>query len=721
MAYTKEIENLIENLHLVAEKRQEFAHHIQNVVQIIQKAEIEGQNKSGKLFLDREVQDLEIIAENLKNGRFRLMVIGDMNHGKSTILNVLLGKPLLPSAVNPCTAILTIIRFGEEEKVTVYFKDNHEGGLWDQEMAQCNDQEVTRHDPERIGFAVRTETMSFEQFKQEYTIDPQEAKRLEEENQEAFPDVSHAIVEYPLELLRNGVEMVDSPGLNDTHERNQLTLGYINNCHAVLFVLNATKPCTMDERRYLENYLKDKGLTIFFLINRWDELQKSAFDPDDAIEVKKHEDTQRLVFATNLQDYCTIEGSNLYQERVFETSALNALRRQVKGESIEGTGIAEFLTSLKQFLTKERAISEFRRSRTVLRDTYIRLREAIDRRVPLLAMELEQLQQAIKSVEPDFNCLQQIRNQFQQDILKTKEKTADDLAQSAYLFFSQLDKTFEEDFRPYVPPLNFFKFLWGGKRKEFERKINEGFKKYVNDKMAQWGKSAEKDLRLNVDSLTIKITQYGFEYQEIVNKINADLTGITINTSTSIDEKGDATKMPGWARFAAGATSLLLGDVVGVTGAATGTYNWRMLLGSIGLVIGVNVLLTVLFGLVLGPLGMSIILSLAGLGQTEGLRKEFLKKTKELIKKELPQVAKNAGQVVEKEVFKLFKEYQQECISRIDDDIKARKSELETLLTQKEKSEFEREMEIKRLNQVERDVFNQLQMFESMYDDLLNK
>ena len=60
-----------------------------------------------------------------------------------------------------------------------------------------------------------------------YTIDPAEAKQLEENNQSAFPDVDYAVVEYPLELLSKGIEIIDSPGLNDTEARNELSLGYL--------------------------------------------------------------------------------------------------------------------------------------------------------------------------------------------------------------------------------------------------------------------------------------------------------------------------------------------------------------------------------------------------------------------------------------------------------------------------------------------------------------
>src|ERR671932_1170358 len=225
----------------------------------------------------REIADLA--SNNLRQGVFRLLVLGDMKRGKSTFLNALIGENLLPSDVNPCTALLTILRYGSEKKVTVYFNDGKS--------------------PKQL---------DFKSFKQNYTIDPAEAKRLEAEKKPAFPDIDCAVVEYPLPLLEKGIEIVDSPGLNDTEARNELSLGYIHKCHAILFILRASQPLTLAERRYLDNYIKNRGLTIFFLINAWDEIRQEMLDPDNLEAIQEAENKVRQVFQTNLSDYCQVEG-----------------------------------------------------------------------------------------------------------------------------------------------------------------------------------------------------------------------------------------------------------------------------------------------------------------------------------------------------------------------------------------------------------------------------
>ena len=343
-----ETENFIKNLDRVAKVRARVASNLKKIATTLEGAELKGKEASGGLGLDREIEDIKAASKNLREGVFRLMVLGDMKRGKSTFLNALIGENILPSDVNPCTALLTVLRYGKEKKVTIHFKDGK-----------------------------NSETLDFKTFKRNYTIDPAEAKQLEKEKKEAFPDVEYAEVEYPLTILEKGIEIVDSPGLNDTEARNELSLGYINNCHAILFVMRATQPCTLAERRYLENYIKGRGLSVFFLINAWDQVKESLIDPDDEEELEESEYRLRRVFKANLEEYCVVEGHNIYDERVFELTSIIALRRRLKNPSasLDGTGFPEFMGALNTFLNKERAINEFRQARVLGRQANTRVKD----------------------------------------------------------------------------------------------------------------------------------------------------------------------------------------------------------------------------------------------------------------------------------------------------------------------------------------------------------
>ncbi|MGA8770596.1 MAG: dynamin family protein, partial [Rhodomicrobium sp.] len=66
---------------------------------------------------------LDALQARIDEGLLRVAVLGQFKRGKSTLLNALLGAPLLPSGVIPVTAIPTFIRAGAEAKARISFLD----------------------------------------------------------------------------------------------------------------------------------------------------------------------------------------------------------------------------------------------------------------------------------------------------------------------------------------------------------------------------------------------------------------------------------------------------------------------------------------------------------------------------------------------------------------------------------------------------------------------
>ncbi len=636
----------------------------------------------------RDIDDIRVASNNLRTGVFRLMVLGDMKRGKSTFLNALIGERILPSDVNPCTAILTVLRYGAQKKVTVHFDDGKP-----------------------------PQTMDFETFKVKYTIDPAEAKRLEQDNKQAFPGVTHAIVEYPLPLLEKGIEIVDSPGLNDTEARNELSLGYINNCHAILFVLRASQPCTLGERRYLENYIKNRGLSVFFLINAWDQVKEALIDPDDKDELREAEERLRKVFHANLAEYCDIDGHNIYDERVFELSSIQALRKRLKNPQadLDGTGFPQFMGALNTFLTRERAVSELRQVRTLARTASNNTKESVERRIPLLEQGVEELRNRINSVEPEFNKLTNIRDDFQKEILKTRDTQAHSISDSFRSYVLNLGNTFETDFLRYQPELNILDFLSSGKREAFNAALQKAFEQYIADKLAAWSLTAERDINSAFVQLGRSAAKYGDSYNQITNQITEKLTGEKVKLNTNVSGEEDA---PSWAKWAMGLLSLSRGNLAGFAMAGAG-FDWKNILLNYFTVLGVGGLLSTVTGIFLGPIGFAVLGLGVGMLQADQARKELVKTAKKELVKYLPQVAQEQSKTVYDAVKECFDAYEREVSKRINEDILSRKSELDNLLKQKETCEINNEAELKRLNKLTEDVFTQLNNIESAFSNLL--
>lgn len=686
MTYKVEPGCFLNDLERVARVRRRISDHLSQIAQTLTQAEFDGERASGKLGLEREIEDITLASKNLRRGVFRLLVLGDMKRGKSTFLNALLGENLLPSDVNPCTALLTVLKYGPQKQVTIHYNDGRP--------------------PEQI---------DFKQFKQDYTIDPEEAKVLEQKQKQAFPQVSHAVVEYPLELLEKGVEIVDSPGLNDTEARNELSLGYLNNCHAVLFVLRASQPCTLAERRYLENYIKDRGLSVFFLINAWDQIKESLIDPDDAEELEEAERKLHKVFRANLAEYCQVDGYDLYEERVFAISAINALRRRVKDPtaSLEGTGFSEFMAALNTFLTQERAIAELRQARTLARQAHTRVREAVERRMPLLNQNVEELKQRISSVDPQFTQLNQIRDQFRDEIRTLRDRRARAIADSFRTYVLGLENTFEQDFQRYQPnELQFLDFFSESKREQFNTAAQQGFQQYVNDKFFAWTLTAEKDLNAAFAQLSQSAAKYGASYVQVTDQITEKLTGQKLQPRAALSNDDDST--PGWAKWAMGLFSLASGNFAGAALAVSG-FDFKSILLNFFATAGI----AILFGSILGPFG--IIIASLGVGalQADHARKQFAKAIKKELVKYLPQVAQEQWQPIYSAVQECFDTYEREVIKRMNEDIQSRKAELDNLLQQKQSREIDREVELSRLKQIEGTIATECQNVESAYQGLL--
>jgi len=681
------------DLDRVAKVRQQMANDLSEMVQVVSEAEAAGAEQSGQMGLAQTIEDMESASRNLRQGVFRLLVLGDMKRGKSTFLNALIGENLLPSDVNPCTALLTILRYGPEKKITVHFIDG-----------------------------TAPETISFETFKQRYTIDPAEAKRLESDEELAFPNVSHAVAEYPLPLLERGVEIVDSPGLNDTEARNALSLGYINSCHAILFVLRATQPCTMAERRYLETYIQGRGLSVFFLINAWDQVKESLIDPEDDEEVAKAQEKLHKLFRTHLEDYCKVDDIDCYSERAFAISALQALRQRLKTpeasleESLEGTGLAPFIQSLNVFLTQERAIAELRQARTLGRETRDRFQEAVARRVPLLNQSVEELKQRIESVQPEFKQLESIRDRFRTDIRTMRDHKAQSISKSLKTYLYKLEDTFEEDFLKYQPELGLSDFLSGSGREAFARKLKSAFEQYASVMFFRWAKTAEKEMEAAFAELAEDAQEYGASYQRITERMSAKLTGEASFSSPRLS--GDEDTSPTWMKWAMGLIALSSRNFVGVAMAAAG-FDWQSILLNFLAASSLSLIITGILGATLGPI-IVLIGSLGfGIFQLDAARKEVTKAMKKELVKHLPKLAEQQQQPVYEGVQACFDKYEAQVMERIEQDICDRKVELDNLLTQKETREIDRDAEVDRLQSAEATIKAASERIDNAYQSAL--
>lgn len=390
---------------------------------------------------------------------------------------------------------------------------------------------------------------------------------------------------------------------------------------------------------------------------------------------------------------------------------MNALRQRIKDSDadLSQTGFGQFTHTLDHFLTTERAAVEFRQAQLVAQQTCDRLQELVNRRIPLLKEDIATLKAKIASVKPEFEQLQGIKSSFATEIMAMRDRQTRNLVNSFRDYILKLEDTFETDFATYQPNLEFFDFLRPDKRAEFNLAFKQAFERYLKDKLARWELIAEKELELAFLSLAESASTQGANYRQLVNQIDEKLIGdrILINSVNSEDDS------PGWAKWAMGFFSLATGNVAGVALAAVG-FSWKNILVNWLAVIGISSFLMIFTGIFINPIGIALTSLGVGAIQTNQARQELLKATKAEFVKTLPDIAQKQQTTIREIIEDCFNNYHQEVTQRIEEDIIARKAELDTLVIAKENQDEQSNSEIQHLQNLANTVLKSYREIESL-------
>lgn len=109
--------------------------------------------------------------------------------------------------------------------------------------------------------------------------DPDIAMAADEEGMVEISQWRHAIVNFPHPLLKEGLVIIDTPGLNAIGTEPELTLNLIPNAHAVLFILAADTGVTRSDIDIWRDHI-GSGAGRMVVLNKidsmWDELRSPA-------------------------------------------------------------------------------------------------------------------------------------------------------------------------------------------------------------------------------------------------------------------------------------------------------------------------------------------------------------------------------------------------------------------------------------------------------------
>ncbi len=185
------------------------------------------------------------LHDRLQQRRLRVLVAGEAKRGKSTLVNALLGRQVLPSGVTPLTALATAVRYGPDEGVTALLRD---GRAESHPLSALDDLVTERGNPSnKRGLAAVT-----------------------------------VIIDAP--LLARGVELVDTPGTGSVYAHNTAEAELaLETMDAAVFVLTADPPVSASERDLMSRVAR-LSVRMFVVLNKADYLSPDVPPPAGSID-----------------------------------------------------------------------------------------------------------------------------------------------------------------------------------------------------------------------------------------------------------------------------------------------------------------------------------------------------------------------------------------------------------------------------------------------------
>ena len=244
----------------------------------------------------------QVIQESvaaLNSNKLTIAFVAEFSRGKTELINAIFfahyGRRLLPSTAGRTTMCPTEMFYDHEADKAYVRLLPIESRLQDtslkdlkSEVGQWVNYPLDLDSPEQIEDTLRevvkTRRVSLREAVRLGLYDPDLHPHLD--NPPAFVEIPrwrHALISFPHPLLKQGLNILDTPGLNALGSEPELTLNMLPACQAVLFILAADTGVTKTDLEMWQNYIKGfqnsrkRGLMVVLnkIDSLWDDLTES--------------------------------------------------------------------------------------------------------------------------------------------------------------------------------------------------------------------------------------------------------------------------------------------------------------------------------------------------------------------------------------------------------------------------------------------------------------
>lgn len=625
------------------------------------------------LKMDAERKGLSEARANLDADTFKVLVIGEFKRGKSTFINALLGEEVLPSFAIPCTAVINEIKYSETKRAVLHFQSP----LPDKRPKLADD--VERH------IAAHREEVSIPPMEipveriEEFVVIPDPGKDQAESVAESpFAKVD---IYWPIDLCKNNVEIIDSPGLNEHGTRTKVTTDYLSKVDAVIFVLSCSALASESELNVIDDAIIGGGHEdIFFVCNRFDEIPERQ--------------RQRVVEYGNQK---LGDRTKLGSDGILFLSSRDALDAKLDkdADALQSSGFPKLEKELVSFLVHDRGRMKLLRPANALRRQLNKaVREVIPLRKSMLDKDLRDLESKYADAKPRLDAAEKRRAIIQSKIQVEALRIRTDAKDLMVRFVKDCADEVPDWLATYEPKQHLTFLSTESTKKQCEKLAKEQLE-FVQHKIAErqkeWVKNVfQPRMEQGLASIKERTTVDMDDFFGIMDDVNS--------TIRSKEVTKDQRDIPGWERLvAAGAGWILVAPGSAVMGGIGGFKGLaQSILPQIGVCLGLLVL-----G-VTNPLILIPALLSAGGIQAMFSNKAMEKKLRAQIGQNLQEsLRKSADTSAEESAKKIDEKLTELCTSidgELSKEVQTIKESVEAILASKRKGKAAAEAESAKLN-----------------------
>ena len=341
------------------------------------------------------------LLDRLKEDRLNVAFVAEFSRGKSELINAIFfadyGNRMLPSSAGRTTMCPTELLFDPEKPAGIELLPIHTRASnasiseykrfpqeWQTAPLNVESPEAMQETLRHVSEVERVDQETAEKLGFPVGDNDAAAYRVGDDGLVEIPRWRHAVINFPHPLLKQGLVILDTPGLNAIGAEPELTLSLLPNAHAVLFILAADTGVTQSDLAIWKENIGNGGsrkkgrMAVLNKIDGlWDELKSEA-------EIEAEIARQASTCASILE---------LPANQVFPVSAQKALVAKINGDApllarsrlpeLE-RALSDELIPAKQDIVRDNTEGEFS-------DLHTRMRGLLDSRLTSLREQLTEL------------------------------------------------------------------------------------------------------------------------------------------------------------------------------------------------------------------------------------------------------------------------------------------------------------------------------------------